>query len=71
MTTNEHVIDALRSRANLQDTYGQRVMETAAGLIEEMAAEISTAEAGAHTIETLQAEVTRLENLLAERNLGT
>jgi len=56
------VITALRSRANLQDPYGQRLMQAAATLIEDMAAEIETAKVAAHTIETLHAGAMRQES---------
>lgn len=65
MPTTETVITALRSRANLQDPYGERLMKEAARLIEDMAVEIEAAKTATHVIEDLQAEDRRPESLLA------
>jgi len=67
MATTDTVITALRSRANLQDPYGERLMKEAARLIEDMAVEIEAAKTATHVVEDLQAEVRRLETLVADQ----
>jgi len=54
MATTDTVITALRSRANLQDPYGERLMKEAA-------------KTATHVVEDLQAEVRRLETLVADQ----
>jgi hypothetical protein len=66
MLTTDNVVTALRSRANIQDPYGERLMTEAARLIEDMAAEVRVCEDSTRAIEGLKAEVRRLEALVAD-----
>ena len=51
----------------MQDPYGERLMKEAARLIEDMAVEIEAAKTATHVVEDLQAEVRRLETLVADQ----